>query len=89
MPLDLQVHLLRVLENRTITRVGGAEAIPINVRVIAATNADLKEAVDTGLFRSDLYYRLNVISLNLPPLRERIGDIPMLIRQHPGAAQYH
>ena len=84
MPLDLQVHLLRVLENRTITRVGGAEAIPINVRVIAATNADLKEAVDTGLFRSDLYYRLNVISLNLPPLRERIGDIPMLIRHFYG-----
>ena len=80
MPLDLQVHLLRVLENRTITRVGGAESIPINVRVIAATNADLKESVDAGLFRSDLYYRLNVISLNLPPLRERIGDIPKLIR---------
>ena len=80
MPLDLQVHLLRVLENRTITRVGGTESLPINVRIIAATNADLKEAVDAGLFRSDLYYRLNVISLNLPPLRERIGDIPMLIR---------
>ncbi len=80
MPLDLQVHLLRVLENRMITRVGAAQSIPIDVRIIAATNANLKQAVDAGLFRSDLYYRLNVISLDLPPLRERREDIPLLIR---------
>ena len=80
MSLDLQVHLLRVLENHTITRVGGSEAIPVNVRIIAATNADLFQSVQNGLFRSDLYYRLNVISLHLPPLRERRDDIPSLIR---------
>ena len=80
MSLDLQVHLLRVLENHTVTRVGGSEPIPVNVRIIAATNADLYQSVQNGLFRSDLYYRLNVISLHLPPLRERRDDIPSLIR---------
>ena len=80
MSLDLQVHLLRVLENHTVTRVGSSEAIPVNVRIIAATNADLYQSVQKGLFRSDLYYRLNVISLHLPPLRERRDDIPSLIR---------
>ena len=80
MPLDLQVHLLRVLENRTVTRIGGSEAIPVNVRIISATNTDLHRAVKEGLLRSDLYYRLNVISLQLPPLRDRKADIPLLIR---------
>lgn len=87
MSLDLQVHLLRVLENHSVTRVGSSEAIPVNVRIIAATNADLYQSVQSGLFRSDLYYRLNVISLHLPPLRERRDDIPSLIRHF--YAQYY
>lgn len=80
MPLDLQVHLLRVLEQKTVTRVGGQEEIPVDVRIIAATNKDLEKAAQEGHFRYDLYYRLNVIALRLPPLRERTQDIPLLTR---------
>ena len=77
---SLQVKLLRVLENKSFFRVGGAQPIHVDVRVIAATNKPLKEAVLAGEFRDDLYYRLNVLSIYLPPLRERKGDIPTLVR---------
>ncbi len=79
MPMETQIKLLRVLEDRKITRLGSNEEKPINVRVLAATNADLKGMVDQGTFRRDLYYRLSVVSITLPPLRERRSDIPLLI----------
>ncbi len=78
MPLDLQATLLRVLEERTVIRLGGREFIPINVRIIAATNKDLPKQIEKESFRQDLYFRLNVISIYLPALRERKGDIPLL-----------
>ncbi|HOP28281.1 MAG TPA: sigma 54-interacting transcriptional regulator [Spirochaetota bacterium] len=79
--LHLQVHLLRVLQNRTIERIGGSETIPIDVRVIAATHHDLEKRISEGSFRSDLFYRLNVFPLLSPPLRERKADI-MLLADH-------
>jgi DNA-binding NtrC family response regulator len=78
-PLGMQVKLLRVLQNRTVERVGGTRTIPINVRVIAGTKRDLKQMVADGKFREDLYYRLNVLPVGLPPLRERPEDIPVLM----------
>lgn len=81
MPFPLQVKLLRVLENRTFFRVGGTQPIHVDVRVIAATNRSLKDAVALGEFRDDLFYRLNVLFIYLPPLRERKGDIPTLVRR--------
>jgi DNA-binding NtrC family response regulator len=80
-PASTQVKLLRVLENRTFFRVGGTQPIKVNVRVIAATNANLKERVALGDFRDDLFYRLNVLTMYLPPLRERREDIPLLVRK--------
>jgi DNA-binding NtrC family response regulator len=79
MPLSTQVKLLRVLEDRTFFRVGGTEPIRVDVRIVAASNRQLKQAVALGEFREDLYFRLNVLSIYLPPLRERKGDIPILV----------
>lgn len=79
MPYDVQVKLLGVLQNGEFYRVGGAKSIKVNVRIIAATNANLISKIEQHLFREDLYYRLNVISFRIPPLRERCEDIPILI----------
>lgn len=79
LPLDMQIKLQRVLQEGIITRIGSEKSIPVNVRVIAATNKDLKEEVEMGRFRKDLFYRLNVLPLYLPSLRERKGDIKLLI----------
>ena len=80
MPIDMQGHLLRALEEKKIQRIGGSEIIPLNVRIIAATNQNLLEDVARGRFRQDLYYRLNVIALSMIPLRERPDDIESLVR---------
>jgi len=79
MPPDMQVKLLRTLQEGVITRVGGSRQIPVDVRIIAATNKNLKEEIEKGTFRSDLFYRLSVIPIHLPALRERREDIPLLI----------
>jgi transcriptional regulator with PAS, ATPase and Fis domain len=79
-PLQMQVKLLRALQEKSIFRVGGTQEIPIDIRIIAATNRDLKEEVLHKTFRQDLYYRLNVFSLHIPALRDRRDDIPALIR---------
>jgi two-component system response regulator AtoC len=75
----MQVKLLRVLQNRTIERLGGTHTVPVNVRVIAGSKRDLKQLVGEGKFREDLFYRLNVLPLTLPPLRERREDVPALM----------
>jgi len=81
-PSSTQVKLLRVLEERLVTRVGGTHEIPVDVRVVAATNAPLRDAVEQGRFRADLFYRLNVLRIYLPPLRERRQDIALLVRRY-------
>src|SRR3954465_10296598 len=78
-PLSMQVKLLRVLQNRTVERLGGTRTVPVNVRIIAGSKRDLKQMVADGKFREDLFYRLNVLPVALPPLRERREDIPMLM----------
>jgi len=81
MPPALQAKLLRVLEERSFMRVGGAETIQVDVRIIAATNSDLEAKVAAGAFRSDLYYRLKVVTITVPPLRDRPEDIPLLVHR--------
>ncbi|MCB9508783.1 MAG: sigma-54-dependent Fis family transcriptional regulator [Deferribacteres bacterium] len=78
MPMNMQPKLLRVLQERSFERVGGTETLTVDVRVIAAANTELRQAIERGDFREDLYYRLNVIPVRLPPLRERLEDIPVL-----------
>jgi transcriptional regulator with PAS, ATPase and Fis domain len=80
MPLEQQAALLRVLQEKQVSRLGSSKAIPVNVRVICATNRDLYNEVQKGTIRKDLYFRLNVISLRIPPLRERPEDIDLLLR---------
>jgi DNA-binding NtrC family response regulator len=80
LPVDLQARLLRALQEKEIRPVGSTKQVPINVRILAATNRDLEQAVGQGGFRRDLYFRLNVLSLRIPPLRERLQDIPLLAK---------
>ncbi|WP_415882623.1 sigma-54-dependent transcriptional regulator [Neptuniibacter sp. QD34_54] len=91
MPMSMQVKMLRVLEDRTITPVGSNTAIPLDVRFVAATKIDLLELAEQGLFRTDLYYRLNLVKVDIPPLRARKADIPLLFKHFSSiaAGRYH
>ena len=80
MPMEAQVRLLRVIQNREIERIGGSERIPVDIRIITATNRNLLEMVETGQFRKDLWFRLNVFPIEVPPLRDRLCDIPVLVQ---------
>ncbi|MCK5739246.1 sigma-54-dependent Fis family transcriptional regulator, partial [bacterium] len=78
-PMSTQVKLLRVLQEKSFERVGGSEMVKVNVRIVAATNRNLAEMIQAGTFREDLFYRLNVINIDIPPLRKRKSDIPILV----------
>lgn len=78
-PLEIQTKLLRVLESRELTRIGGTRTIPVDIRLIAASKVDLNDLVKAQMFRADLLYRINVVTLKIPPLRERLDDVPLLI----------
>ncbi|HLX57979.1 MAG TPA: sigma 54-interacting transcriptional regulator [Ktedonobacteraceae bacterium] len=80
MPLDLQTALLRAIETHTVVRIGGQRVIPVDVRIIAATHKDLREEARRGNFRADLFYRLNVLTISIPPLRDRVDDLPLLVQ---------
>lgn len=80
--LNMQIKLLRALQERQITKVGGSTPITVDVRVIASTNKNLQSLITTGAFREDLYYRMNVVNIKIPPLRERAEDIPLLVRAY-------
>jgi transcriptional regulator with PAS, ATPase and Fis domain len=82
MPLPQQVNLLRALEERAVVPVGGTSPLPVDVKILAATNKNLRDLVDRGLFREDLYYRLNVVTIAIPPLRERGNDVSLLAEYH-------
>jgi two-component system C4-dicarboxylate transport response regulator DctD len=79
MPMGVQIKLLRVLQERVVERLGSNQQLPVDCRVVAATKDDLKERAERQTFRADLYYRLNVVTIDLPPLRERREDIPLLL----------
>src|SRR5439155_3506779 len=79
LPMEVQIKLLRTLQERELERVGGNETIKVDVRVVSATNRNLEKMIEDGEFREDLYYRLNVFPINLPPLRERLDDLPVLV----------
>src|SRR5690606_5368720 len=89
LPLDAQTSLLRVLQEGTIERIGSNQPIPVDVRILAATHVDLEQAVAEGRFRADLYYRLNVLRLSIPPLRKREGDIELLARHFLTTSRAH
>ena len=79
LPMEVQIKLLRTLQERELERVGGNETIKVDVRVVSATNRNLEKMIEDGEFREDLYYRLNVFPINLPPLRDRLDDLPVLV----------
>jgi DNA-binding NtrC family response regulator len=79
LPIEIQAKLLRVLESREVMKIGGTAPIPVDVRLVCASKVDLKERVKSGLFREDLFYRINVVPIYIPPLRERKDDIPLLV----------
>src|SRR5690606_12809175 len=87
MPMDVQTRLLRVLQQGEYTTVGGRTPIKTDVRIVAASNKDLRQLINQGLFREDLFFRLNVVPIRLPPLRERVEDIPDLVRHFFRAAE--